>query len=176
MVESEIAERMAARRAELDELEEQLVKPLDQVRAERDELAVAERVWHRMAEQFAGEQATATPVPVQVAGRAVLLVPHREGGMDQTVLPPEYQKILAVVRQAGAQVATRAVGEALGLEVGVRGRLEPLRGKLTKLAERGWLRKMPDVRFTTRPWPALLPPAAASWASSWRNCGAPGGR
>ncbi|TKA00974.1 hypothetical protein [Actinacidiphila oryziradicis] len=59
--------------------------------------------------------------------------------MDQTVLPPEYQKILAVVRQAGAPVATRAVGEALGLEVGVRGRLELLRGKLTKL------------RFTTRP-------------------------
>ncbi|MFE4924782.1 hypothetical protein [Streptomyces sp. NPDC056661] len=55
------------------------------------------------------------------------------------MLPPEYQKILAVVRQTGAPVATRAVGDALGLEVGVKGRLEPLRGKLTKLAERGWL-------------------------------------
>lgn len=32
MVESVIAERIAARRAELDELEEQLVKQLDQVR------------------------------------------------------------------------------------------------------------------------------------------------
>lgn len=53
MVESVIAERIAARRAELDELEEQLVKQLDQVRDERDELAVAERVWRRMAERFA---------------------------------------------------------------------------------------------------------------------------
>nr|WTB34826.1 hypothetical protein OG781_39880 [Streptomyces sp. NBC_00830] len=35
------------------------------------------------------------------------------------------------VNQAGAPVATRAVGEALGLEVGVRGRLEPLRGPLS---------------------------------------------
>lgn len=98
MVESEIAERIAARRAELDELEEQLVKQLDQVRDERDELAVAERVWRRMAERFAGERVAAAPAAVQVAGRAVLLVPHREGGVDEAVLP-EYQRILAAVRR-----------------------------------------------------------------------------
>jgi hypothetical protein len=39
----EIQERIAARRAELDGLEEQLVKQLAEVRAERDELAVAGR-------------------------------------------------------------------------------------------------------------------------------------
>ena len=43
MVESGIAERVAERRAELDELKDQLAKPLEEVRAERDELAVAER-------------------------------------------------------------------------------------------------------------------------------------
>ncbi|MGW9030607.1 hypothetical protein ACWGQ5_42365 [Streptomyces sp. NPDC055722] len=43
MVESGIAERIAVRRAELDELEDQLAKQLEAVRAERDELAVAER-------------------------------------------------------------------------------------------------------------------------------------
>ncbi|MGW3600132.1 hypothetical protein [Streptomyces sp. NPDC005167] len=138
MVESVIAERIAARRAELDELEEQLVKQLDQVRDERDELAVAERVWRRMAERFAGERVAAAPATVQVAGRAVLLVPHREGGVDEAVLPP------------GAPVATRAVGETLGLESGVRGKLEPLQGKLTRLAERGWLRKQPDGRYAVR--------------------------
>jgi hypothetical protein len=134
------------RRAELDELEEQLVKQLDQVRDERDELAVAERVRRRTAERFAGERAAAAPAAVQVAGRAVLLVPHREGGVDEAVLAPEYQRILAAVRRAGAPVATRAVGETLGLDTGVRGKLEPLRGKLTRLAERGWLRKQPDGR------------------------------
>ena len=87
MVESEIAERIAARRAELDELEEQLVKQ---------------------------------------------------------------ERILAAVRQAGAPVATRAVGETLGLDIGVRGKLEPLRGTLTRLAERGWLRKQPDGRYAVR--------------------------
>jgi hypothetical protein len=30
----------------------------------------------------------------------------------------------------------------------VRGKLEPLRGKLNKLADRGWLRKLADGRFT----------------------------
>jgi hypothetical protein len=139
MVESEIAERIAARRAELDELEDKLVKQLDQVRAERDELAVAERVWQRMAEQLAAETAAAAQPTAQVAGRPVLLVPHRGPGVAEDALPPEYQKILAVVRRAGAPVATRQVGEALGLEVTVRGRLEPLRGKLSKLAGRGWL-------------------------------------
>ena len=29
--------------------------------------------------------------------------------------------------------------------------MEPLRGKLTKLADRGWLHKRPDGRFTLRP-------------------------
>jgi len=90
MAESEIAERVAARRAELDEIEDRLVKQLEEVRAERDELAVAERVWQRMAEQLAAETAAAEPEAAQVAGRAVLPVPHRGPGVDQDALPPEY--------------------------------------------------------------------------------------
>lgn len=73
----EVHQRITARRAELDELEEQLVKQLSQVRAERDELAVAVRVWQRMIEQLADERATAGSPVVQVAGRAVRLVPDR---------------------------------------------------------------------------------------------------
>ena len=80
----------------------------------------------------------------------MLLVPHREAGMAESALPPEYQRIWAAVRRAAAPVATRTVGEELGLDTGVRGKLEPLRGKLTKLADRGWLRKLPDGRFSTR--------------------------
>ncbi|EOY45793.1 hypothetical protein ACFYO6_19190 [Streptomyces anthocyanicus] len=47
----ELLERITARRAELDELEEQLAKQLAEVRAERDELAVAEKVLERMSKQ-----------------------------------------------------------------------------------------------------------------------------
>jgi hypothetical protein len=80
----------------------------------------------------------------------VLLIPHRTPETAETALPPEYQRILAAVRHAGGPVTVRQVGETLGLEAGVRGKLEPLRGKLTKLADRGWLRKRPDGRFTVR--------------------------
>jgi hypothetical protein len=151
MAESEIAGRIAARRAELDGLEEQLVKQLEEVRAERDELAVAERVWQRMAGRLAEEARVAAPPVAQVAGEAVLLVPHRGPGMDQNTLPPHYQGILAAVQGAGGPVSTRQVGQNLGLDTVTPGKLEPLRGKLSKLAGRGWLRKLPDGRFTALP-------------------------
>ncbi|MFC8274400.1 hypothetical protein ACFUJR_18090 [Streptomyces sp. NPDC057271] len=44
----------------------------------------------------------------------------------------------------------REVGEVAGVDVGVRAKLEPLRSKLVRLVDRGWLRKLPDGRFTTR--------------------------
>ncbi|MFJ6048970.1 hypothetical protein [Streptomyces sp. NPDC092307] len=62
----ELLERITARRAELDELEKQLAE----VRAELDELAVAEKVLERMSRQLAEERATFAPTPGQVgAGR-----------------------------------------------------------------------------------------------------------
>lgn len=46
------------RRAEPDELEEQLAKQLTEVRAERDELAVAAGVLERVSEQLADERSS----------------------------------------------------------------------------------------------------------------------
>ncbi|MEU4897298.1 hypothetical protein AB0B12_32115 [Streptomyces sp. NPDC044780] len=57
----ELLERITARRAELDELEEQLAKRLAEIRAERDELAVAERVLERVREQITEERASTAP-------------------------------------------------------------------------------------------------------------------
>ncbi|MFG2127091.1 hypothetical protein ACGFNV_04755 [Streptomyces sp. NPDC048751] len=146
----ELLERITARRGELDELEEQLANQLAEVRAERDELAGAEKVLERMSEQLAEERASAGPAPGQVGGRAVMMIPHRTSGVEETMLPPDYQRILAVVREAAGPVMARQVGEVLGVDVSVRARLEPLRGKLVRLADRSWLRKLPDGRFTTR--------------------------
>ncbi|MDG9702571.1 hypothetical protein [Streptomyces sp. DH37] len=150
MLDPEPLERITARRAELDELEEQLAKQLAEVRAERDELAVAERVLERMSEQLADERASVAPVPGQVGGRTVMLIPHRTPSVEETTLPPDYQRILAAVRQAAGPVKARQVGDALGIDVSVRAKLEPLRGKLARLVDRGWLRQLPDGRFTTR--------------------------
>jgi uncharacterized protein (DUF849 family) len=86
-----------------------------------------------------------------VAGRAVLLIPHRSETPDETALPADYRKILAIVRAADGPVQVRSIGEELGLQVTVRGKLEPLRAKMIRLADRGWLHKRPDGRFTARP-------------------------
>ncbi|MFD4578194.1 hypothetical protein ACFWNK_38600 [Streptomyces sp. NPDC058417] len=146
----ELLEWITVRRAELDEREEQLAKQLVEVRAERDELAVAEKVLERMSEQLAEERAAFAPAPGQVAGRSVMLVPHRAPDVEESMLPPDYQRILCVVRQTAGPVMAREVGEAVGADVSVRSKLEPLRGKLVRLTDRGWLRKQPDGRFTTR--------------------------
>ncbi|PCG87389.1 hypothetical protein CIB93_04355 [Streptomyces sp. WZ.A104] len=84
-----------------------------------------------------------------MGGRAVMLIPHREPGMEENTLPPEYQRILSAVRQAAGPVMAREVGDMLAVDVRVKSKLEPLRGKLVRLTDRGWLRKLPDGRFTT---------------------------
>ncbi|MFF4693695.1 hypothetical protein [Streptomyces sp. NPDC001307] len=104
MVEAQIPERISARRAELSALEEQLVMQLEKVRAERDELAVAEPVWHRMAGQLADEQA----------------VPLR--------FPRRWQAVRCCSSRTGKATWPRPCGEALDLDTGVRGKLEPCGG------------------------------------------------
>ncbi|MBU3865335.1 hypothetical protein KN815_15045, partial [Streptomyces sp. 4503] len=73
-------ERITSRRSELDALAEELAKRLQEVEAEREELGIAERVLRRLAEGDRADTEAAgltTPVEAQVAGRAVLLTPHR---------------------------------------------------------------------------------------------------
>ncbi len=142
---------ITARRSDLDALAEELAKQLQEVQAERDELAIAERVLNRLAEQARADSGPVAPVSVKVAGRAVLLIPHRSDAADESALPGDYRKILAIVREADGPVQVRVVGERLGLDASVRGKLEPLRAKMTKLADRGWLHKRGDGRFTARP-------------------------
>jgi len=143
---------ITARRSELDALAEELAKQLREVQAEREELVIAERVLNRLAEQARADAAGAVaPVSAKVAGRAVLLIPHRSDAADESALPGDCRKILAIVREAGGPVQVRAVGERLGLDTSVRGKPEPLQAKMTKLADRGWLHKRGDGRFTPRP-------------------------
>ncbi|WP_316781633.1 hypothetical protein [Streptomyces sasae] len=77
------------------------------------------------------------------------LIPHRTSGVEESTLPPDYQRILATVWQAAGPVMARQVGDGLGIDVSVRAKLEPLRGRLVRFVDRGWLRKLPDGRFTT---------------------------
>ncbi|MFE5373019.1 hypothetical protein [Streptomyces mirabilis] len=112
MTDPAVLERIATRRSELDGLEEQLAKQLEGVHAARDELVVAEKVPARLREKVAAAQATTAPVSAQVGGSGAPPVPHRAPGVDKGALPPEHQRILAVVQQAAGPVMPRHVGKA----------------------------------------------------------------
>jgi hypothetical protein len=86
------------------------------------------------------------------------------------VLPADYQRIWAIVRGAAGPVKVKEVGSALGLPVQVRGKLEPLRGKLNKRADRGWLRKLADGRVSdhhrSTNVPSHIPLTVRLWAET----------
>ncbi|MEW2626445.1 hypothetical protein [Streptomyces sp. NPDC048106] len=82
-----------------------MTKQLHEAQVEREELQVAERVLNRLAEQ--DRAAAASPSPVRVAGRAVLLIPHRSENPDEAALPEDYRKILAIARDADGPVQVR---------------------------------------------------------------------
>ncbi|GHH45835.1 hypothetical protein [Streptomyces candidus] len=121
MLDPELLERITAGRTDLDEVEEQLAK------------------------QLAEERASAAPIPGQVAGRAAMLIPHREPGVEEGSPPWDYQRIITAVRQAAEPVMACEVGEVVGVDVSVKAKLEPLRSKLVRPVDRGWLRKLPMV-------------------------------
>jgi hypothetical protein len=64
-----------------------------------------------------------------------VLIPARAGSVGPDALPPDYQRILTIVCEAAGPVKVKEVGGALGLPIEVWSKLEPLRGKLRKLAD-----------------------------------------
>ncbi|MEU3283188.1 hypothetical protein [Streptomyces antibioticus] len=107
-------QRITARRSELDALAEQLTKQLQEVQVERDEVVIAERVLNRLAEQVQADAEAVAPAKAQVAGRAVLLIPHRSDATDEAALPGDYRQILAIVRAADGPGAGQGGGRGAG--------------------------------------------------------------
>ncbi|MFF2900242.1 hypothetical protein [Streptomyces sp. NPDC057966] len=113
---------------------------------------IAERGLELGSVQFADERISVAPAPGQVGGRTVMLIPHRTPYMEETMLPPDYQRILAYSRHRSASRRTGhgpAGRRLVGNGRQCASQLEPLRGKPVRLVDRGWLRKLPDSRFTT---------------------------
>ncbi|WP_308283838.1 hypothetical protein [Streptomyces buecherae] len=100
-----------------------------------------------MSERLAGERASTVPTPGQVVGRAVTLIPHphRTSGVAEGARPSGYRRVLAAVWQGAGPVTARQVGEMLRVDFSVWAGLESLRGKLVRLADRGWLRELPEA-------------------------------
>ncbi|MFF0795173.1 hypothetical protein [Streptomyces spiralis] len=176
-----LEEREAAARVRVEELQGEADRILS-------ELAAAEAVLERrviarveLAEALAapGDAAEAAvqeaPEPVTAAkGKAVKvpvagsIVPHFGEGMTVESLAPDYRRIVELVEsgpQGGEGASAKEIASVLGLEL-VPAKIEGVRSKARRLAERGWLAVSPSGRFTPRQ-PTVSVPAAA---------GKPGGR
>ncbi|HBF80179.1 MAG TPA: hypothetical protein DD420_09695, partial [Streptomyces sp.] len=77
------------------------------------------------------------PVPVPVQGRTV---PFWREGLSATVLAPDYQRVLGMVVNRSGQGPVRAKEISVVLGLGsTPAKVEGVRSKARRLAERGWL-------------------------------------
>ncbi|MEV0786202.1 hypothetical protein AB0I52_25250 [Streptomyces sp. NPDC050423] len=94
---------------------------------------------------------TPTPTPTPKGGRVPgSVVPVRGEGVEVSALSPDYQRIVGVLAASAAAVACGEIASALGLER-VPAKVEGVRSKAARMAERGWLVKEPSGRFTLAP-------------------------
>jgi hypothetical protein len=68
----------------------------------------------------------------------VVTVPPWRPGVAQSVLPPSYRDLLEVLAAAGRPLRAGSIAAAAGLSTD-KSKVEGLRSKLKRLAERGWL-------------------------------------
>ncbi|WP_262063908.1 hypothetical protein [Streptomyces sp. STR69] len=148
------------RRVELAERAELLRKELAGIDAEVARLEAAEVVFGQWAEATDGGRQPSRivepepePEPEKVVvgpgAGGMRLVPDRTEGMEAEVLTPEYQRIMAIVAGANEPVMARDVAIALGREI-TPGKVEPVRGQLRKLSDRGWLARTGSGRYLPR--------------------------
>lgn len=154
------------RRVVLEERAGRLRKQLADTEAEVARLGAAEVVYQQYQEdveaghpdaaawQQALEEATggtpAAPAPGATPGAAgQLLIGNR--GSDSRVedLPADYQAIMEIVAGGDGSLQAGEVARDLGLDA-VPAKVEGVRGKLRKLAERGWITRTPAGRYLPR--------------------------
>lgn len=142
------------RRMYLAERAELLRKELAGIEVEVARLEAAEVVFGQWAEATDGGRQPSgiiEPEPV-VAGPGaggMRLVPDRVEGMGVEVLTPEYRRIMEIVASSDGPVMARDVAVALGRET-TPAKVEPVRGQLRKLADRGWISRTGAGRYLTR--------------------------
>ncbi|MET7779700.1 MULTISPECIES: hypothetical protein [Streptomyces] len=77
------------------------------------------------------------------------LVPDRVAGMGLEFLTSEYRRIMEIATGADGPVMAKDVARALGREL-TPGKVEPVRGQLRKLADRGWISRTGAGRYLPR--------------------------
>ncbi|MFE2520976.1 hypothetical protein [Streptomyces mirabilis] len=158
-----LEEREAAARVRVEELQAEADRILSELASaeavlERRAIARVELAEALAAPADAADAATQEapePVPaakavkVPVAGS---IVPHFGEGMTVEALAPDYRRIVKLVESGpggGEGVSAKEIASGLALEL-VPAKIEGVRSKARRLAERGWLAVSPSGRFTPR--------------------------
>jgi hypothetical protein len=148
----ELQRREAAARAEAEELRGRIAELAERLaRAEErlSRLVITRETVEEVLGSAATEIAPVSPTAEQPEGTAlpgpgrspvtgVVAVPPWRAGLEVSVLPQDYRDLLEVAEDAGRPLRAGQIAAAAGLSTD-RGKVEALRSKLKRLAERGWL-------------------------------------
>ena len=147
----ELQRREAVARAEAEELRGQIAALAEQLARAEERLSrlvitreTVEEVLDSAATQIAPVSAAGQPEGAALPrpGRSPVIgavtVPPWRAGLEVSVLPQDYRDLLEVAEDAGRPLRAGQIAAAAGLSTD-RGKVETLRAKLKRLAERGWL-------------------------------------
>ena len=148
----ELQRREAAARAGAEELRRRIAELAEQlVRAEErlSRLVITRETVEEVLDSAATEiapvspaaeqpEGTALPVPGRSPVIGVVAVPPWRAGLEVSMLPRDYRDLLEVAEDAGRPLRAGQIAAAAGLSTD-RGKVETLRARLKRLAERGWL-------------------------------------
>ncbi|MGR8010888.1 hypothetical protein [Streptomyces hypolithicus] len=148
------------RRLELAKRAELLRKELGELETEVARLVAAEVVFGQWAEATDGgrrppgivsPEPEPEPAAVTVGPGAggMRVVPDRVEGMGREVLTSQYRRVTEIVAGADGPVTAKDVALGLGREA-TPAKIEPVRGRLRKLADRGWLSRTASGRYLPR--------------------------
>ena len=145
----ELRRREAAAREEAEELRgriAQLAERLAGVEERLSRLVITRETVEEVLNGSGAEVAPATVMPDGVAASrsghlsavGVLAVPPWRAGPEASALPEAYRDLLEVAEDAGRPLRAVQIAAAAGLSTD-KAKVEGLRSKLKRLAERGWL-------------------------------------
>ena len=153
----ELQRREAAARQEVDELRGEIARLNDRLARAEERLSRLEITRETVTEILGGAGADQPAVAAGAASAGALaaggrpigvvtVLPWRPG-LAQSVLPPSYQDLLEVLADGGRPLRAGNIAAAAGLSTD-KSKIEGLRSKLKRLAERGWLTEDGPGLFT----------------------------
>jgi hypothetical protein len=144
----ELQRREAAARAEAEGLRGQIAQLTERLAGVEERLSRLVITRETVDEVLSGSGAEASSAVMPggaVAPRSghpspigMLAVPPWRAGLEASVLPEAYRDLLEVLEDAGRPLRAAQIAAAAGLSTD-KAKVEGLRSKLKRLAERGWL-------------------------------------